>query len=102
MSINIIYASENITSDVLQDDTQVNSMESVENVEINRDSTNSINIHVQDSYSQINNTWSEDGFDLEGATVNVYDDLNNIVSSQKTNSKGIALITNLASSKYKT
>ena len=61
---------------------------------------NTINIHVTDSYSEVNKTWSEDGFDLKDATVKVYDESNNLISTQKTNSKGIATVSNLNSSLY--
>ena len=61
---------------------------------------NVINVHVQDSFNETGKTWSEDGFDLAGATVKLYDSSNNLISTQTTNSKGIATFTNLGSSKY--
>ena len=64
------------------------------------DTNNAINIHVTDSFSKSTTTWSEDGFDLEGATVKVYDSSNKLISTHITNSKGSAVISNLASSKY--
>lgn len=62
--------------------------------------SNVINIHVTDSYNETGKTWSEDGFDLKGATINVYDSSNKLVSKYTTNSKGNAEIKNLGSSKY--
>jgi len=61
---------------------------------------NIINIHVTDSYNETGKTWSEDGFDLKGATVKVYDSSNKLVSTHTTDSKGNAVINNLKSSKY--
>ncbi|MBR4419593.1 MAG: carboxypeptidase regulatory-like domain-containing protein, partial [Clostridia bacterium] len=64
------------------------------------ESNNVINIHVTDSYNETSKTWDEKGFDLAGATVKVYDSSNKLVSTQKTNSNGIAVIKNLASKVY--
>ncbi len=61
---------------------------------------NVININVKDSFNGTVKTWDEDGFNLQGATVKVYDSKNNLVSTQKTNSKGNAVIKNLGSNKY--
>ena len=100
VSINTSFALDNSTYDVLDESTQTDDIQAIDNEQNLGDGTNAINIHVQDSYSQINNTWSEDGFDLAGATVNLYDSSNNIVSSRITDSNGVAAFTNLASSKY--
>ena len=63
---------------------------------------NVINVHVYDSYNETGKTWSEDGFKLPGATVNVYSnpDYTNLLFSAKSNANGIATISNLAASKY--
>lgn len=60
---------------------------------------NQITVHVMDSYNKTGKTWTEDGVDLSGAIVKVYDSSNNVISA-KTNSKGIAVIKNLGSKKY--
>ena len=60
---------------------------------------NTISVHVLDSYNETGNTWTEDGVDLAGAIVKVYDSSNKVISA-KTNSKGIAEIKNLGSKKY--
>ena len=61
---------------------------------------NVINVHVRDTYNETGKIWVEDGFDLSNATVKVYDSSNQLVSTHKTNSKGIASINNLNSAKY--
>ena len=61
---------------------------------------NVINIHVTDSYNETGKTWSEDGFDLAGATIKVYDSSNKLISTYTTDSSGNAVIKNLGSSKY--
>ncbi|WP_346662198.1 carboxypeptidase-like regulatory domain-containing protein [uncultured Methanobrevibacter sp.] len=57
-------------------------------------------VNVMDSYNETGKTWSEDGFNLKGATIKVYDSSDNVVSTVKTDSKGNAVIKNLGSSKY--
>ncbi|MBQ6629113.1 MAG: cobaltochelatase subunit CobN [Methanobrevibacter sp.] len=61
---------------------------------------NVIKINVKDSYNGTVKTWDEDGFNLQGATVKVYDSKNNLVSTHKTDSNGNAVISNLGSNKY--
>ena len=61
---------------------------------------NVINVHVYDSFNETGKTWTEDGIELKGATVKLYDSSNNLVSTQTTDSKGIAKFTNLGSLKY--
>ena len=62
---------------------------------------NVIKINVKDSYNETIRTWDEDGFNLEGATVKVYNSNNNkLVSTHKTDSNGNAVISNLGSNKY--
>ena len=62
--------------------------------------SNVINVHVSDAYNGTVKTWSEDGFDLKGATVKVFDSSNKLVSTHTTDSKGIVAIKNLENSKY--
>ena len=57
-------------------------------------------VNVMDSYNETGKTWSEDGFNLKGATIKVYDSSNKLVSTHKTDSKGNAVIKNLGSSNY--
>ncbi len=57
-------------------------------------------VNVKDSYNENGKTWSEDGFDLEGATVKVFDSNRNLISTHKTDSKGNVKITSLGSLKY--
>ena len=65
------------------------------------ESNNVINIHVVHYYNETSKTWDEEGFDASGATIKVYDSSNNnLISSIKTNSKGIATVKNLDSKKY--
>jgi len=62
--------------------------------------TNTINVHIKDSYNENSKTWDEDGHDLSGATVKVYDSSNKLISTHKSNSKGIVKITDLKSKNY--
>ncbi|WP_407374817.1 cobaltochelatase subunit CobN [Methanobrevibacter sp.] len=57
-------------------------------------------INVKDSYNETSRTWDEDGFDLAGATIKVFDSSNKLISTHTTDSKGNAVIKNLGSSKY--
>ena len=61
---------------------------------------NVINIHVTDSYNETSNTWDEDGFNLAGATVKVYNSKNKLISTQTTDKNGNVIIKNLGSDKY--
>ena len=61
---------------------------------------NTINVQVKDSYDVTGKTWREDGVDLKGATVKLYDSSNQLVSTKTTDAKGVAKFTNLGSSKY--
>lgn len=62
--------------------------------------SNSITVHVSDSYVAENNTWVEEGVNLENAIVSVYDGSNNLVFSGLTDSEGNVVINNLNSSTY--
>ena len=61
---------------------------------------NVININVKDSYIKNSSTWDEDGINLAGATVKVFDSNNKLVSTKITDSKGNAVIKNLGSKVY--
>ena len=90
----------NDISDVSQDSQAIEVESSQFDESILTESNNVINIHVTDSYNETGKTWDEDGFDLAGATVKVYDASNKLISTQKTDSKGNAVIKNLASKLY--
>lgn len=68
--------------------------------EVLLDTSNVINVHVTDSYNETSNTWDEDGFNLKGATVKVYNSNNRLISTHTTDKNGNAVIKNLGSSKY--
>ena len=102
LSTSVVSASDNQTDDNLElvdDDADLDQVSVETDGEI-LESTNVINVHVQDSFNEVNKTWSEDGFDLEGATVKLYDSSNNLIKTSKTNTKGIATLTNLTSAIY--
>ncbi len=61
---------------------------------------NVINVHVYDSYNETGKTWTEDGIELKGASVKLYDSSNNLVSTQTTDSKGKATFTGVGSQIY--
>ena len=98
ISLSSVCASDGILQNTTQ--TSPDSVISQSNDDILEDSGNVINIHVTDSYSQTSRNWDEDGFDLEDATVNVYDSSDKLISTHKTNSQGRASITNLGSEVY--
>jgi cobaltochelatase CobN len=60
---------------------------------------NVINVHVYDSFNETGKTWSEDGIELSGATVKLYDS-NGLIATQSTNKNGIATFSGLGSLKY--
>ena len=62
--------------------------------------SNSVNIHVADSYEPVNNTWIEEGFDARGVNVSVFDSSNTLVFSGITDNGGNLVISNLGSQKY--
>ncbi len=61
---------------------------------------NVINVHVYDSYNETGKTWTEDGIELKGASVKLYDSSHNLVSTQTTDSKGKATFTGVGSQIY--
>lgn len=110
-SLGNVFAENNDTVSEFSGDTV--DLEEVHDVNINqevlsspsdepvlREDNNVINIHVTDSYNETGKTWNEDGFDLAGATIKVYDSSDKLISTHTTDSKGNAVINNLKSSKY--
>ena len=62
---------------------------------------NVINVHVYDSFNETGKTWTEDGIELKGATVKLYENsTNKLISTQTTNNNGIATFTGLGSQIY--
>lgn len=61
---------------------------------------NAISVNVIHHYNEAAKTWDEDGYNLSGATVKLYDLKDKLISTYKTDSKGNVVIKNLASSKY--
>ena len=57
--------------------------------------------HIKDSFNETTRTWDEDGFNLAGATVKLYDSKNKLVSTLTTDSKGNVVFKNLGSQKYR-
>ncbi len=110
-SANAVFAGDNETmSDVVSVATEIESVSEVSNVSdvlssqsdegILEANNNVIRVHVNDSYNEASNTWDEDGFNLAGATVKLYDSNNEIIRTQTTNSKGNIVFSNLGSDKY--
>ena len=64
------------------------------------EASSSIDVHVSDSYVAEGDTWSEDGVNLENATVNVYSESNDLIFTGSTNATGDVKISNLYSNKY--
>ncbi len=110
-SVSFAFAGDNETiSDVvsapseLEEVTQgleINDVQSSQSDELLAEGNNVINvINVKDSFNETSKTWDEDGFNLAGATIKVYDSSNNLISTHTTDSDGNAVIKNLGSSKY--
>jgi len=107
-----VFAGDNETiSDVvsapseLEEITQEHNIDEVESSQsdegILEAGNNVINVvNVKDSYNETSKTWDEDGFNLAGATIKVYDSSNKLISTHKTDSNGNAIIKNLGSSVY--
>ena len=112
LSVNSAFAENNETiSDVVSAQNELEEVTQVQEVPVVQSSqsdegmleagSNVINVHVYDSFNETGKTWSEDGFKLSGATVNVYSASDhNLITSVNTDANGIATIGNLASSKY--
>ena len=97
--------SDDVSATIEQDDVfEVPQNQEVLSVEADEpviaESNNGINIHVVHHYNETSKTWDEDGFNLAGATVNLYDSSNTLVKTLKTDSKGLISFKNLNSSKY--
>ena len=103
-SAGCVFAEDNATDDLVSLPSDLDEVSTVndsfDDGEVLKASDNVISIHVKDSYNASIKTWDEDGFDLQGATVKVYDSSNNMISTVKTDSKGMATIKNLDSKKY--
>ena len=111
-SANAVFAGDNETmSDVVSVATEIESVSEVPNVSdvlssqsdegILAANNNVINIHVTDSYNETSNTWDEDGFNLAGATIKVFNSNNKLIKTQNTDSNGNVIINNLGSDKYR-
>ena len=101
LSINSVFAEDNQSvSNTVALNNENQEINSISNDEVLEEGNNVINIHVTDSYSEKSKTWDEDGFNLSGASVKVYDSSNKLVSTQKTDSNGKASIKNLGSLNY--
>ena len=61
---------------------------------------NVVTVHVFDSYNETSKNWNKEGTAVNGATVEILDYSNNSIKTVKTNAKGAATITNLATGKY--
>jgi cobaltochelatase CobN len=110
-SISCVFAESNETvSDVvsapieLDDVCEVPQNQEVSNLvdeePILADGNNGINVHVNHYYNETSKTWDDEGYDLAGATVNLYDSSNNLVKTLITDSKGEVKFSNLNSDKY--
>ena len=109
-SVSSVFAGDNETiSDVvsaqneLEEVTQIHEVTDVQSSQSDggmlEAGNNVINVHVYDSFNETSKTWSEDGIELSGATVKLYDS-NGLIATQSTNKNGIATFTGVGSSKY--
>ena len=62
--------------------------------------SNTINVHVYDSFNETGKTWTEDGIRLSGVEAKLYDSSNVLISTQITNKNGIVSFTGLDSKNY--
>lgn len=110
-SLNFAFAETNETADeaILApcdiDEVQVSSaISDVQSSHVNRSvlssTKNVINVNVKHHYNETANSWDEDGYNLAGATVKLYDSNHKLISTHKTDSKGFVSIKNLKSIKY--
>ena len=93
------------TSDPLDDAVQISDVGDVQSSHLEEQTlgagNNVINVvNIKDSYNATSKTWSEDGFDLKGATIKVYDSSNKLVSTHKTDSKGNVDLSKCRDTKY--
>lgn len=104
LSLNSAFAQDNHTiSDVVSvgdsaDIKQIHSSQADESVLAA--TNNKIQINVKHHYNETSNTWDEDGYNLAGATVKLYDSKNKLILTHNTDSGGSVLIKNLKSAKY--
>lgn len=109
-SVGSVFAGDNETmSDVVSDpgeleeithDQQITQVQSSQSDEGMLEANNNvINVHVTDSYNETSKTWEEEGFNLAGATVELYDSSNNLLSTYITDAQGNAII-NVDNGKY--
>lgn len=104
-SVSCVFAESNETmSDVVAEPVEITQDTAVQlsssDDQVLTANNNAININVKDSYIESSSTWDEDGRNLAGATVKVYDSKHKLVSTYTTDSKGNAAIKNLGSSVY--
>ena len=109
-SIGCAFAGDNETlDDVVSVSQEVDEISDITEIQDNLTSdsqedvleaTNTINVHVKDTYDETSKTWDEDGHDLAGATVKLFDSSNKLISTYKTDSNGKVEIKNLNSNKY--
>ena len=108
VSINTVFAGDNETiSDVISTQSDLDEIAHVspaqsshldgDKLEANN---NIINIHVTDSYNKTSKNWDEDGFNLAGATVKLFDSSNKLIFEGVSNSGGNLIINNLNTGKY--
>ena len=110
-SISNVFAGDNETvSDVVSSPSELEEITQVpDNIDVQSSQSddqileagsNAINVHVTDCYNETGKTWDEDGYNLAGATVQLYDSSNKLISTHTTDSKGNVAIKNLNSGKY--
>ena len=110
-SVSNVFAGDNETiSDVVsapseleeitQDSSNASVLSSQSDEGILKDGNNVINVHVKDTYNETGKNWIEDGFNLQGATVRVFDGSNRLISTHTTDKNGVATFSNLNSEKY--
>ena len=97
--------SDDVSATIEQDDVfEVPQNQEVLSVEaeepIIAESNNGINIHVVHHYNETSKNWDEDGFNLAGATVKLFDSSNKLIFEGVSNSGGNLIINNLNTGKY--
>lgn len=111
LSVSCVSAGDNGTaSDILSESTELGEIHQVSNIsavqstqiddQVLAATNNAISINVIHHYNETSKTWDEDGYNLSGATVKLYDSKDKLISTYKTDSNGNAVIKNLAASKY--
>ena len=110
-SVGCVFAGDNETisdvvsapselEEVTQTQVDVPDVQSSQSDEGILEASNTINVHVYDSFNETGKTWTEDGIKLSGATVELYNSSDSLVSTKTTNNNGIATFTGLSSQKY--